>query len=355
MNYFQNIKSLADLKKQYRVLALAHHPDRGGNTAVMQAINLQFEELYPVWVLNESESKTVTGYEDDYSGASAKEYAAYVDNEYRWRGSNYRGQSNREIIEIIRVWLKETYPRYRFSARRRDYYSFFIYLLNADFIAFTPQAENIVYSEFNYYRHAGNEHLTDRAKEVMFNVYQFIKSYHFDYSDSMTDYFNTNFYLHLGVGSDTHPYKIVTPKLKGRKSDTVPQFRHPEGQAHKAIRQALGRNKFAEYPSCGYGAITVLGYDTFYKNGKTDFYPLWYSSEKRAQNRIDKMLAAGVKCRLTGRICGYIRFSGYTEETERALEKERREAEQAIKEWNQKHPENQSEITIEKHFISEYK
>jgi hypothetical protein len=325
MNYFQDIKSLADLKKQYRALALAHHPDRGGNTPVMQQINLQFEELYPVWVLMENEPETVTGYEDDCAGASAKEYTDYVENEYRWRGSNYRGQSNPQIIEIIRGWLKETYPRYRFSVRRKDYYSFHIHLIHADFIAFTPQAGNIVYREFHQYGLANDEHFTDRANEVMHNVYQFIKSYHFDDSDSMTDYFNTNFYLHPGIGSDTHPYKIVMPKVKGRKPDAVPQLKYPEGQAHRAIRQALGKNRFAACQSRGYDGVIVLGYNTFYQNGEIDFYPLLYSSRKTAQKRIDKLLAAGIQSRLSGHNGGFIVFSGYTEETERALEKERQE------------------------------
>ncbi len=36
MAYFQNIHSLAELKKEYRRLALQHHPDKGGDTAIMQ-------------------------------------------------------------------------------------------------------------------------------------------------------------------------------------------------------------------------------------------------------------------------------------------------------------------------------
>jgi len=31
MTYFQNIQSLADLKKEYRRLAMLHHPDKGGD------------------------------------------------------------------------------------------------------------------------------------------------------------------------------------------------------------------------------------------------------------------------------------------------------------------------------------
>ena len=45
MGYFQNINSLAELKKSYRILALQNHPDKGGSTETMQQINLEFERL----------------------------------------------------------------------------------------------------------------------------------------------------------------------------------------------------------------------------------------------------------------------------------------------------------------------
>lgn len=45
MTYFQNIHSLADLKKEYRRLALEHHPDKGGDTAIMQQVNTEFGRL----------------------------------------------------------------------------------------------------------------------------------------------------------------------------------------------------------------------------------------------------------------------------------------------------------------------
>lgn len=48
MTYFQNIRSLADLKKEYRRLALQHHPDKGGDTAIMQQVNIEFEKLFDV-------------------------------------------------------------------------------------------------------------------------------------------------------------------------------------------------------------------------------------------------------------------------------------------------------------------
>ena len=83
MTYFQNIHSLADLKKEYRRLALQHHPDKGGDTAIMQRVNTEFERLFDVWKDKPDITATSTGYEYDYSGATAKEYNEYVYNEYR--------------------------------------------------------------------------------------------------------------------------------------------------------------------------------------------------------------------------------------------------------------------------------
>ena len=68
MTYFQNIHSLADLKKEYRCLALQHHPDKGGDTAVMQQVNIEFGKLYEVWKDSTVVSGCSTGYEYDYSG-----------------------------------------------------------------------------------------------------------------------------------------------------------------------------------------------------------------------------------------------------------------------------------------------
>jgi hypothetical protein len=342
MKYFQNIQSLADLKKQYRMLALAGHPDRGGSTPVMQEINLEFEKLYPVWEHRTAVSPGLTGYENDYSGSSAREYTGYVYNEYRWTGENYRGQCVTEIIEIIRDWLKKTYPKYRFSTRRRNCNTFCIYLLDADFVAFTPEAGNTVHMQINHYRIGEDHRLTDRAREVMSNVYDFVKSYNFDDSDSMTDYFHTNFYMNLGIGTYAHPYKIIIPKLNERKGDRAPQFKHPEGPAHKAIRQVLGRHRFSLYDTRSHGKVITLGEDTFTSNGEVRFYPLVYSSLKTAQKRMDKLFAAGIKSQLSGRNHGHILFRGYTEQAETALEKERQEVVEAMKAWNEKQSSSQA-------------
>ncbi len=45
-NYFKNVNSIEELKRQYKTLAFKHHPDRGGKLEDMQRINAEYDELY---------------------------------------------------------------------------------------------------------------------------------------------------------------------------------------------------------------------------------------------------------------------------------------------------------------------
>ena len=44
--FFKDVKTIEELKSQYKKLAFAHHPDRGGNTADMQQINNEYDEIF---------------------------------------------------------------------------------------------------------------------------------------------------------------------------------------------------------------------------------------------------------------------------------------------------------------------
>lgn len=44
--FFDSCQTLDDLKKAYRAAAMAHHPDRGGDTATMQRINAEYAERF---------------------------------------------------------------------------------------------------------------------------------------------------------------------------------------------------------------------------------------------------------------------------------------------------------------------
>ena len=46
MKYFANIKTLEELKKEYKKLALENHPDRGGDVEVMKAINAEYDIMF---------------------------------------------------------------------------------------------------------------------------------------------------------------------------------------------------------------------------------------------------------------------------------------------------------------------
>jgi hypothetical protein len=45
MKFFEGIKTLDELRKEYRRLAFLYHPDKGGDTAIMQVINYQYDRL----------------------------------------------------------------------------------------------------------------------------------------------------------------------------------------------------------------------------------------------------------------------------------------------------------------------
>lgn len=46
MKWFTNPQTLEELKKQYKTLVFTHHPDKGGRTEDMQAINAEYEALF---------------------------------------------------------------------------------------------------------------------------------------------------------------------------------------------------------------------------------------------------------------------------------------------------------------------
>lgn len=335
MTYFQNIHSLAELKKQYRTLALDNHPDKGGSTETMQQINAEFARLYAIWKDDTTISTAASGYETDYAGATAEEYADAVCNEYRWMGSNYTGQHAPEVVDLVRTWLKETYPRYKFSVTRANYNSIHISLMQADSEAFTQESGVRTYADVNHYHIDSETTLTQKARDVMRNVCAFVMSYNFDDSDPMTDYYHTNFYLNLSIGTYKKPYRTALPKLTCRKGDEQPVFKHPEGAAHKAIRQALDGARFGFFDSRRASGRMVLGTDSFRSDGKTSFWPKQYSSAKTAQKRMDRLAAAGIRCRLTGYNGGFIEFLGYTDRTREALEAERAEYIAVYRKWQE--------------------
>jgi curved DNA-binding protein CbpA len=72
MKFFEGIINLNDLRKEYRRLAFLYHPDKGGDTAIMQVINYQYDRL----------SKRLINGNADFSEAR-KHYEQAVSEEIR--------------------------------------------------------------------------------------------------------------------------------------------------------------------------------------------------------------------------------------------------------------------------------
>jgi len=67
-NYFETCKTIDEAKKKFYELAKIHHPDKGGDTAIMQEILNQFDKFSP-------SSEKFTGEKEQFS---SMEYAAII-------------------------------------------------------------------------------------------------------------------------------------------------------------------------------------------------------------------------------------------------------------------------------------
>lgn len=212
MKYFNNINSLGDLKKQYRLLALENHPDKGGSIEKMQEINNEFEKLFVIWNKKKSDND-IFGNTDYSECKTAREYTSHVYDEYRWKGSRvseYRGL--KELGENVRQWLKATYPNTKWSVTT-DHLCIYVRLMAADFEVFKTNGYNG--RELNQYR-LDREDLTDMGFFVWDNVIKYVSSFNYDRSDPMVDYFDTNFYMHFRVGSHDKDFELTKNRCSGK-------------------------------------------------------------------------------------------------------------------------------------------
>jgi len=93
MKFFEGIKTLDELRKEYRRLAFLYHPDKGGDTAIMQVINDQYDRL----------SKKLINGNADFSQAR-KEYEQQVSEEMRQRLDRIICLQG-IVIELIGSWI----------------------------------------------------------------------------------------------------------------------------------------------------------------------------------------------------------------------------------------------------------
>lgn len=146
-----------------------------------------------------------------------------------WAGSRYSSNfTMNDITTMIRNYMKINYPNCKFSVTKRHHSSISISLMAAPFDVFsTPDADKIPMSRLgdtisimdhwaslptkghigvNHYYIADAFMLTDKARAVMADIYAFAKSFNYDDSDAMTDYFDTNFYMDMSIGKWDKPF-----------------------------------------------------------------------------------------------------------------------------------------------------
>lgn len=122
MKWFNNPQTLEELKKQYKQLALEHHPDRGGAVKDMQEINAEYDLLF-------------ARLKDTHATASGEQYTKATSE----RANEFKDLINKLInldainIEICGSWLwltgntfkhKELLKRlhFRFSNSKKAWY-----------------------------------------------------------------------------------------------------------------------------------------------------------------------------------------------------------------------------------------
>lgn len=285
--YFKNIQSLEDLKNQFKTLARKNHPGAGGNAETMKEINCEYDALFPIWKdrHNSAEPQNQTT-----ETADSTRSQFYTD--FGWEGENHKwGRDVADVAKIVRAYVKEKYPTWKFSVRISRYSmgrSLSVDLLECPLQMYKLFAEvyddysdynkvfNKLYSNWLIPRDEGHEkHGWSREEvETAYNtavekngfygirseafatvindVDSFVNSYNFEDCDSMTDYYHVDFHF-MGVRTDDCKYVPKTTRIKNQ--DTAP------AKAKKAAKPApAAPQEIAE--KAGYTYKITKGEDT---------------------------------------------------------------------------------------------
>lgn len=208
-NFFASCKTLDELKKAYKAAAMKYHPDMGGDTATMQAVNAEYERLFPILKLAYNQ----TAAEPTHETADSFRSEFYTAN--GWKGHRYDiRMSTKDVSIAVRAYLKATYPDCKFSVTTH-YASMCseisVSLMSGPYEALRDGKTNTQVNEYYIER---DTTLTDWSRAVMMDVNDCICSYRFSDCDGMIDYFNVNFYYGLGVGRWDKPYTVVAKQAK---------------------------------------------------------------------------------------------------------------------------------------------
>lgn len=243
--YFKNVKSFENLKKQYKDLLKKNHPDNGGDLEAMKEINVEFDALFPIWK-NRKEEKTGETVSETADGVRSQFYT-----QNGWEGSNHNwSRSLKEVAQIVRAYVKEKYPTYKFSVRTS--YASMCQELHVElkespievyktFEELTAEDKNELMKRMRYndlftlnswfdhelkaeferiWKEHGNFYkcLNETTQAVIEDVDGFVNSYNFKDCDGQIDYFHVDFYYFGCAQNNGMNIKIVpkTPRIKNK-------------------------------------------------------------------------------------------------------------------------------------------
>lgn len=248
MKYFKNVKSYENLKEQYKALLKANHPDNGGDVETMKEINVEYDALFAVWK-NKKEVETGEEIKETADSTRSQFYTMFG-----WEGSNHDwNRSLKEVAQIVRAYVKEKYPTYKFSVRTSyasmcqelhvdlkespvEIYKPFEDLTDEEFLQISrrlycyndgkieyflnapaDEKKKIIGESTNSYRFI----LNDVTSAVIEDVDAFVHSYNYEDCDGIIDYFHVDFYYFGCCRDNGTSVKIVpkTARIKNKKND----------------------------------------------------------------------------------------------------------------------------------------
>ena len=255
--YFKNVQSLDDLKKQFRELLKKHHPDNGGDVEIMKEVNVEFDALFPIWK-NKTEKETGETIKETAEGTRSKFYT-----QFGWEGMNHDWKRTlKEVAQIVRAYVKEKYPTYKFSVRTAyasmcqelhvdlkespiEIYKTFDEMTQDDINEIIRKANNNNYWTLNSWypeeakaeiERIWKEHgnffrvLNEATQAVIEDVDAFVNSYNYSDCDGMTDYFDVDFYYFGCARNNGIDIKIVpkTARIKNAERKPATKAKKPE-------------------------------------------------------------------------------------------------------------------------------
>lgn len=121
-------------------------------------------------------------------------------------------KTTKEIAQEIKEYFKPMAKTHGLKLSiRTEYKHISVYLMsfNEEIIKEDDFFKQYGYKQINHFYISSSESLTNAGKSIFGMIKSIIDKYHYDRSDIMTDYFDTNFYISFGVGCFDKKFELA--------------------------------------------------------------------------------------------------------------------------------------------------